>query len=45
MGIYVNSKNAYALYKKETVKPYFIDKTRILNDLFPLVEEGSNYLC
>lgn len=45
MGIYVNSKNAYALYKKETVKPYFIDKTRILNELFPLVEEGSNYLC
>lgn len=45
MGIYVNSKNAYALYKKETVKPYFIDKTQILNELFPLVEEGSNYLC
>lgn len=45
MGIYVNSKNAYALYKKETAKPYFIDKTQILNELFPLVEEGSNYLC
>lgn len=45
MGIYVNSKNAYALYKKETSKPYFIDKTLILKELFPLVEEGSNYLC
>lgn len=45
MGIYVNSKNAYALYKKETVKPYFIDKTLLLKELFPLVEEGSNYLC
>jgi len=45
MGIYVNSKNACALYKKETVKPYFIDKTQILNELCPLVEEGSNYLC
>lgn len=45
MGIYVNSKNAYALYKKETAKPYFIDKTPLLKDLFPLVEEGSHYLC
>ena len=45
MGIYVNSKNAYTLYKKETVKPYFIDKTLILNELIPLMEEGSNYLC
>ena len=45
MGIYVNSKNAYALYKKETLKPYFIDKSLLLEELFPLVEEGSHYLC
>ena len=45
MGIYVNNKTAYTLYKSETVKPYFIDKTRMLKELFPLVEEGSNYLC
>lgn len=45
MGIYVNSKTAYTLYKSETVKPYFIDKTRMLSELFPLVEEGNNYLC
>ncbi len=45
MGIYVNSKNAYALYKKETAKPYFVDKTVLLKELFPLVEEGSHYLC
>lgn len=45
MGIYVNSKNAYTLYKSETAKPYFIDKTMILKELFPLVEEGNNYLC
>lgn len=45
MGIYVNSKTAYTLYKSETVKPYFIDKTMILKELFPLVTEGSNYLC
>lgn len=45
MGIYVNSKTAYTLYKSEMSKPYFIDKTRILKELFPLVEEGNNYLC
>lgn len=45
MGIYVNSTTAYTLYKSETVKPYFIDKTMILKELFPLVTEGSNYLC
>lgn len=45
MGIYVNSKTAYTLYKSETVKPYFIDKTMILKELFPLVEQGNNYLC
>ena len=45
MGIYVNSKNAYALYKKETAKPYYVDKTVLLKELFPLVEEGSHYLC
>ncbi|MGN0404000.1 MAG: AAA family ATPase [Bariatricus sp.] len=45
MGIYVNSKTAYVLYKSETVKPYFVDKTMILKELFPLVEEGNNYLC
>lgn len=45
MGIYVNSKTAYTLYKSETLKPYFIDKTIILKELFSLVEEGSNYLC
>lgn len=45
MGIYVNSKTAYTLYKSETAKPYFIDKTLILKELFPLVDEGNNYLC
>lgn len=45
MGIYVNSKIAYTLYKSETTKPYFVDKTLILKELFPLVEEGNNYLC
>lgn len=45
MGFYLNSSIAYTLYKNESVKPYFVDKTEILRELFPLVEEGSNYIC
>ena len=45
MGIYFNGTTAYTLYKSETAKPYFIDKTSLLTDLFPLIEEGNNYIC
>ena len=45
MGIYLNGTTAYTLYKSETVKPYFIDKTLMLEQLFPLVKEGNNYIC
>lgn len=45
MGVYLDSKTGYALYKSETEKPYFVDKTLLLKELFPLVEEGSNYVC
>ena len=45
MGVYVNSTTAYTLYKNEVVKPYFVDKTMMLKELFPLVNEGGNYVC
>lgn len=45
MGVYLNSSAAYTLYKSETAKPYFVDKTRILEELFPLVEAGNHYIC
>lgn len=45
MGIYLDSKTAYTLYKNETEKPYFVDKSLMLKDLFPMVMEGSNYIC
>lgn len=45
MGIYLNGTNAYTLYKSETVKPYFVDKTLLLSQLFPLVNAGNNYIC
>lgn len=45
MGIYLNSKAAYTLYKSETEKPYFVDKTKMLEELFPLVQTGNNHIC
>lgn len=45
MGIYLNSTRAYTLFKNEIVKPYFIDKTKLIGELLPLVEQGSNYVC
>ena len=45
MGIYLNSADALSLYKSETIKPYFVDKSNMLEQLFPLGEEGSNYIC
>lgn len=45
MGIYLNSETAYTLYKNETEKPYFVDKSQMLEELFPLVKEGTSYIC
>lgn len=45
MGVYLNSKAAYTLYKSETEKPYFVDKSSMLEELFPLVQTGNNHIC
>lgn len=45
MGVYLNSKTAYTLYRNETKKPFFIDKSLLLAELFPLVREGNNHIC
>lgn len=45
MGTYLDSKTGFTLYQNETEKPYFVDKTLLLQELFPLIEEGSNYVC
>lgn len=45
MGIYLNSRTAYTLYKSETEKTYFVDKSRMLEELFPLVKTGNNHIC
>lgn len=47
MGMYVDSRAAYTLYKKETKKPYFIDKSNLLKELILLIQEGGAFknLC
>lgn len=45
MGVYLDSKTGYTLYKNETDKRYFVDKSLMLAELFTLVKEGSNYIC
>lgn len=45
MGIYLNSKTAYILYKGETQNPYFVDKSEMLEELFPLVNRGNSHIC
>lgn len=45
MGVYLNGTGAYLLYKGETTKPYFVDKSQMLEELFPLVDSGNNHIC
>lgn len=45
MGFYLNSDTPSTLYSNETRRPYFVDKTEILGELFPLVEAGTQYIC
>ena len=45
MGVYLNSTTAYTLYKNEVEKPYFVDKSQMLEQLFPLVSNGNNHIC
>lgn len=45
MGVYLNGTTAYTLYKSETAKPYFVDKSQMLLELFPLVSTGNNHIC
>ncbi|MCD8221486.1 MAG: AAA family ATPase [Clostridiales bacterium] len=45
MGYYLNSTKVFSLYESEVRKPYFVDKSEILNELIPFVEQGNNHIC
>ena len=38
MGVYLNSKKPYLLFREDFSSTYFVDKTEILKELVPLVE-------
>ncbi len=45
MGYYLNSSSAYSVYESEFNSEYFVDKSLLLSELFPLVEAGNKHIC
>lgn len=41
MGVYLNSKNPFGLFLEEAAAAYFVDKSGMIRDLFPLVAQGT----
>ena len=44
MGFYLNSAAPGALYKSETENPYFVDKSQLLEELIPFVQQGNKHM-
>ena len=42
MGVYLNSTSAYGLFRRDYESAYFVDKSRILAQLVPLVETDES---
>ncbi len=45
MGFYLNSAAPCSLYRSEATSTYFVDKSMILEELFPFVEQGNKHIC
>jgi len=45
MGTYLNSRAAFSLYESEAKRPYFVDKSLLLAELFPMAEQGNRHIC
>lgn len=45
MGMYLNSKMPYDMYKKITLNPYFVDKTLLLDEIIPSFDSINCYCC
>ena len=41
MGSYLNSKKASLLYEETVQTTYFVDKTKMLDELIPLISNES----
>ncbi|MCD8119572.1 MAG: ATP-binding protein [Lachnospiraceae bacterium] len=42
MGFYLNPTDILELYRKETIKPYFVDKTEMLKELILVLKQGGS---
>lgn len=45
MGMYLNSKMPYDMYKKITQNPYFVDKSLLLAEIIPSFDSINCYCC
>ena len=45
VGFYLNSRTAYDLYQVEARQTYFVDKSKMLKELFPLMKAGNKHIC
>ena len=45
MGKYLNSPAAYMAYKEMTRNPYFVDKTKVLEEIVSIADEYNKYIC
>ena len=42
MGVYLNSKGVYGLFKEEAEATYYVDKSSVLCNLVPIIESPEN---
>lgn len=45
MGMYLNSSASYKQYRTIVSDDYFVDKTALLDELFPAIDTGGQYFC
>lgn len=45
MAYFLNNEEPYVIYHESATQPYFIDKTKILKDIFPLFNSTEKYIC
>lgn len=45
MGMFLNNGVSYKAYKAVVEEPYFVDKSMLLDELFPLLGRKNRYVC
>lgn len=45
MGMFLNNNVSYKAYKAVVEAPYFVDKSELLEELFPLIGRKNRYVC